>query len=464
MYYRPQLSRPYSDGELEDILTDALRVLERIGIACGHRETVDRVTAEQGIVWEEGRLKFDPDTMRGHVEDVRRRNAATPDEEPAFEALASWCCLNYADPETGQVRPPTTEDAAQMTRLMDARGCSYWSIPLVPMDVPPQHATLTGEYIAMKHSRGLGGFMTVIDPQEIEFLIEMNQAVGRTYLLDEQIGISPLRFNDHGLEAALKFVGRDDVKVILVGAMPSVGSTTPLAVRSALVQSAAEGLGLSLTRVRLGMGEGGFGAALYPFDFQYTTMPFGSAESAFYYAVSLQMVGFLNGRTSRFGAFRSIARMPDAQAAAERATNALWQAMLGIRRFTAIGQLALDEVFSPQQVIIDDDILAHVARIIRGLDPLAAGGDVVEEIAAGVTEGNFLGERATVKGYREFMHFPELFHHYNVGRWRAEGCPTILSEAWERARQQIASCDFHLPDDRQRDLDRIYQKALKAIV
>ena len=159
MYYRPQLSRPYSDGELEDILTDALRVLERIGIACGHRETIDRVTAEQGIVWEEGRLKFDPATMRAHVEDVRRRSAATPDEEPAFEALASWCCLNYADPETGEVRPPTTEDAAQMTRLMDARGCSYWSIPLVPMDVPPQHATLTGEYIAMKHSRGLGGFM-----------------------------------------------------------------------------------------------------------------------------------------------------------------------------------------------------------------------------------------------------------------------------------------------------------------
>jgi len=462
VHYHPQLNRPYTNEDLEGILTDALRVLRELGIACEHRETIDRVTAQPGMTFDDGRLRFDPDTMRSHVDEVRRRNSATPDSEPEFEALTSWCCLNYADPETGQVRPPTTEDAAQMTRLMDARGCSYWSIPLVPMDVPPQHATLTGEYIAMKHSRGLGGFMAVLDPEEIELLIEMNQAVGRTYLLDEQVGISPLRFNDHGLEAALKFAGRDDVKVILVGAMPSVGSTTPLPVRSALVQSAAEGLGLSLTSMRLGMGEGGFGAALHPFDFQYTTMPFGSAEAALYYAVSLQMAGFLNGRTSRFGAFRSIARMPDPQAAAERTANALWQAMLGIRRFAAIGQLALDEVFSPQQVIIDDDILSHVARIVRGMDPLA-GSDPVEEIAAGLAAGSFLGERATVKGYRQFMHFPKLFHHYNVGHWKELGSPTILDEAWQRARELIRSNEFELPADQARDLDRIYRKALKTI-
>ncbi|NIA21292.1 MAG: hypothetical protein GWP05_04840 [Anaerolineaceae bacterium] len=463
MHYQPELNRPYTDDELDDVLTDALRVLQELGIACEHRETIDRVTAEPGIRHESGRLKFDPDTMRAHLDEVRRRNAGRPDEEPQFEALASWCCLNYADPETGRVRPPTTEDAVQMTRLMDARGCSNWSIPLVPMDVAPRHATLTGEYVAMKHSRGLGGFMAVLDPAEIEFLIEMNQAVGRTYLLDEQIGISPLRFNDHGLEAALKFAGRDDVKVILVGAIPSVGATTPLPIRSALTQTVAEGLGLSLVSVRLGFGEGGFGCGLQPFEFQYAGIIFGGPEEMLMRLASSQMGAFLNGRRGWIGTFHSMARMPDAQAAAERTAGVLWQAMHGVRRFRGVGQLAVDEVFSPQQAIIDDDILALVARAVRGMDPLATDGDPVEEIAEGLSEGTFLAQPATVAQYRQFMQFPELFRRYNVGHWQNLGSPTILDEAWQRAQQLIDENDFELPADQARDLDRIYRKALQTI-
>lgn len=464
MHYRPQLNLPYSNDDLEGILADALRVLARLGIACEDRGTVDRVTAAPGVTRDAGRLKFDPDVLREHVADVRQRNAALTDNEPDFEALPAWCCLNYADPETGEVRPPTTEDTVQMTRLMDARGCGDWSVPLVPADVDPRHATLTGEYVAMKHSRRLGGFMPAMDPVEIELLIEMNQAVGRTYHLVEQVSISPLRFNDLGLASALRFAGRDDVQVTLTGAIPSVGSTTPFPVRSALVETVAEGLALSLTTARLGLGQGGFGAGLQAFDFQYTTMPFGSPESMLYSAVSMQMSAFLNGRPSRFGGFRSMARRPDAQAAAERAASVLWGALLGARRFRGCGQLALDEVFSPQQAIIDDDILAHVARLIRGLDPLASGGgDPVDQIAEGLQMGTYLGQEATVRGYREFCHFPTLFHHWSVDQWRTRGEPAILAEAWDRAREQIAACEFHLPADQERALEQVYRRALREV-
>jgi hypothetical protein len=56
-----------------------------------------------------------------------------------------------------------------------------------------------------------------------------------------------------------------------------------------------------------------------------------------------------------------------------------------------------------------------------------------------------------------------LFHRYNVGRWHGLGEPTVLAEAWEKAQAQIRSCEFHLPADRQRELDRIYEKARKAV-
>jgi len=461
--YRPQLTRPYTDDQLEGMLTDALRVLETIGVECNEPGAVERVTAEAGVTHDGGRLKFDPDAMRAHIAEVRERIAATEDVEPPFEALTAWCCLNYADPETHEVRPPTTEDAIRMTRLMDARGCSNWSIPLVPADVNPRHRTLACEYIALANSRGLGGFTPATDKREIEYLIDMYQAAGRTFLLDEQIGISPLRFNDEGLAAALHFAWRDDVNVILVGPIPSVGSTTPFSIRSAVVQSVAESLALSLTTVRLGLGEGGFSAGLQSFDFQYLTMPYGSAEATLYTALTARMTEHLTGRTPRTGGFRSMARMPDAQAAAERTAYVLWQALLGCRRFRGVGQLAIDEIFSPEQVIIDDAILAHVERIVRGLDPMASGGDVVDEIAAGLAAGGFIAEEATVANFRDQMLFPDLFCHYNVGHWRSIGAPTVCADAWARARQQLATWDFQLPTDRRKELDRIYNEAIRTI-
>lgn len=465
MVYHPQLSLPYSDADMEGILTDGLRILKEIGIACSEPQTVERVTADPGVTWEAGRLKFAPDTMRDHVAEIRKRRAAdASDPPPPFELLAAWSGLNYADPDSGAVRPPTTEDAVRMTRLMDAFGGHDWSIPLVPSDVNPRHATLTSEYIALGNSRALGGFMSVMDTREIEFLIEMHQAVGRKYLLDEQIGISPLRFNDHGLASALAFMDRDDVTVILVGSIPAAGSTVPFNLGAAMATVVAEGLSLSLTRKRLGFDEGGYGGGLSPFDFQYLTIGFGSAEESLFVALGHQLSRYINGAASYFGVMHSIARMPDAQAASEKMSDALFQALLGKRRFRGGGQLAVDEVFSPQQLIIDQAILEHVERIVRGFDPLAQTDDLIGEVQAGVTEGNYVAEKPTVRNFRENCLMPDLFHHYNVGHWRGLGSPTVLAETWQRCKDLIEGNDFRLPDDQARDLERIYQTALKTIV
>jgi trimethylamine:corrinoid methyltransferase-like protein len=464
MIYRPRLTLPYADGEMEAILSDALGVLKQIGIACGHHESVARILAHPGVAYDGKRLKFEPDLVAAHVEGIRRRNRAVTQQEPPFEALASWACLNICDPETGQVRPPTTADAAQMTRLMDARGCGDWSIPVIPADADRRQTAIVCEYVALTNSRRLGGFLPVTDVQEAEFLIAMNRAVGRTYRLVEQVSISPLRFNDHGLAMALAFQGRDDVVVTLTGAIPGVGVTVPFPVRSALVENAAESLALSIAVERLGFGRGGVGLSLQPYDFQHATMVFGGPEWMLYDVLNRQMYEFLNRQPQRFGAFRSIARMPDPQAAAERSAALLWQALLGARRFRGAGQLAVDEVFSPQQVVIDDEMLAQTARVVRGLDPQAGAADVLAEVAEGLEDGTYMDKPSTARAFRDFCIFPPLFHRYNVGHWRAIGRPTVLAEAWEKAKEQIRSCDFQLSASQSDELERVYAEALRAAV
>jgi trimethylamine:corrinoid methyltransferase-like protein len=465
MHYAPRLNLPFSENDLQGILSDGLRVLQKIGIACSDRPTIDRLTAAPGIRYEGDRLHLDPDMARKHVQDVQRAGAATVVQEPPFEMQAPWCCLEYADPVSGQVRSPTTVDATQMARFMDARGGRNWPVPVIPADVPRRHMTLACEHIALSNTRKMGGFTIAIDPTEIEFLIEMNQAAGRVFTLVEQISISPLRFNDHGLAAYHRFAGRTDVRVILVGAMACVGSTAPLPIRSAIVQVCAEAIALSLAgSILAGGGGGSFGGEIFPFDFQHALLLFSGPEDMLYWSMDKQLLEFLNGQRAWGGSFHSMGRQPDPQAVAERTALALWQAIHGARRFHGAGQLAIDHVFSPQQAVIDDEILAMIAHVVRGLDPLAGDPDPVAEIAEGVAGGTFIDQPATAAGFRAVSWFPKLFHRYNVGHWHEMGSPTILADAWEKAQEQIRSCDFHLPADRQQELDRIYQKARKTVV
>lgn len=461
--WSPSIILPFPLSELEHILYDALRVLQEIGVECDHKGVMDRLLDWGGAFVNGDRVCF----MEGHVRDYVEQKQARPEEAASEESSAfsldgCWAGLNYCDPETQEIRPATSREAAEMARLWDARGISG-VVPLLPGDVPPTLATLAAERLALMNSRHLGGMLTVKDAEEARFLIDMNLAAGRRYRLVEQVGISPLKLNAQGLETALSFLGHPDVDVRLTGFIPMAGATCPLDPRTALVQSVAELLALEIVCAVLGFPNAGLELRVEPFDFQYSTIVFGSPEWCIYRVLALQMTAYLTGRPERSGRFRSVAKRPDAQAACERTASALWQALLGVRRFGAVGQLSVDEVFSPQQAVLDREILHYVERIIHGLDLHDGQVDAVALIQKGVTDETFLGVPDTVARFRDFYWFPEIFRHWNLGTWRAEGEPSILGEAWARAREEIATSTFRLSEDQQKQVDRIYAKAQRRL-
>ena len=460
--WSPTLTGPWPQSELESILEDALRVLAEVGVACAHEATIARLREQGGVEHRDGRLRFEVAATRDHVLRVRDGRAHAEPDDLTLTMDGCWAGLQYCDPATGVVRPGTTDEVIAMTRLWEARG--YAGVPpLQPGDVPPRLVTLACERIALLHSSRLGGSMTVTDPREVEFLIEMNLAAGRRYTLVEQVPISPLRFDDHGLETIHRFLGRPDLNVSVTSSIPMAGATCPLDPRAAMVQSVAEAVAHDRLCQALGLGPGGMGLRVEPFDFQYSFIVFGSPEWCLYRVLVRQMHEFLSGRAPRGGMFRSVAKRPDAQAAAERTASVLWQALMGIRRFGAVGQLSVDEVFSPQQAVIDQEILAYVQRIIRGHDFSGEALDPVALIRQGVAEGSFIGVADTVRRFREMYDFPSLFRHWNLGRWHTAGQPDILAEAWRRAQDEIAACTFALPDDQARDVERIHAEAVGAL-
>jgi trimethylamine:corrinoid methyltransferase-like protein len=458
MNWNPSISSPWSPADLEAILEDALQVLEEIGVECAHQGARARLAGWEGATCVGDRVRFARAPVRDHLEGKRTPPAEVLDEgDLAFSLGGCWAGLNYCDPETLDVRPASSQVAGQMARLWDARGLSG-VVPLVPGDVPPGLVTLAAERIALTHSRHLGGSLTVTDLEEVRYLIDMNLAAGRRYRLMEQVGISPLRFDAVGLETALHYLDHPDVEVSLSGFIPIAGVTCPLDPRSAVVQATAEALAMEVLRSVLGFADDGPSIRVEPFDYRYSAIVFGSPEWCLYRVLVLQMNEFLTGRPARGGVFRSVAKRPNAQAACERTASALWQALLGVRRFGAVGQLSVDEVFSPQQAVLDGEILGYVERVLRGLD-FGPHTDAVELIHQGSGEGSFIGLEDTVRRFRGFYRFPDLFRHWNVGRWRAEGEPAILDEAWARARAEIATSTFALPEDQRVEVDRIYDRA-----
>ena len=384
--------------------------------------------------------------------------------------------LNYCDPETQEVRPATSEEAARMARFWDARDIN-WCIPVNPGDVNPALTTLAGERIAVKNSRKLGGFLTVLDPEEVRFLIDMFAAAGRRYRLNEQVGISPLRFNEEGMETAFQFIDNPDVDVILSGSIPMAGATCPLQPRAAMVQSLAESAAQDilsrafgiLRGAQLGIDPGDLqvGGGLLRvevFDFQYSTIVWGSAEWCLFYSLMASLREYLWGHPGRTGFFRTTAKRPDAQAMTERTASVMWQALLGARKFSGVGQICIDEVFSPQQAVLDGEILKYVERVVKGLDPAPGETDPVTLIREGIDQGSFLGVMDTVTRFRDFFTFPEMFRHWNLGRWRGEGEPGLLAEAWQRAQEVIRTSDHKLSEKQEKDVDAIYDRAAKYLL
>jgi trimethylamine:corrinoid methyltransferase-like protein len=80
-------------------------------------------------------------------------------------------------------------------------------------------------------------------------------------------------------------------------------------------------------------------------------------------------------------------------------------------------------------------------------------------IREGVELGTFAGVDDTVDRFREFFWFPDMFRHWNLGRWRAEGSPEHLDQAWKRAQDTITESTHELNDDQKREIASIYLKA-----
>jgi trimethylamine--corrinoid protein Co-methyltransferase len=94
-------------------------------------------------------------------------------------------------------------------------------------------------------------------------------------------------------------------------------------------------------------------------------------------------------------------------------------------------------------MVIDNDMMGNVLRIVRGIEvnEETLSYDVIESAVFG--EGHFLNEKQTLKIMQSEYLYPELADRRNAGDWEESGKETVYDLAHERVVRMLSS---HYPE------------------
>jgi trimethylamine:corrinoid methyltransferase-like protein len=469
----PRLQVPFSDGDMQQVIRGARRVLDEIGVLCPSAQVRKLLSSLPGARESGDRVYYGEAVVDAILADSRipGKDVIGPDTagRAKLSIAAPWCCLNIADVAAGRVRPATSAEAARAVRLLEAVGAEVGVAPVAAGDVPAEMANLAGLRTVLKHSRTGRSLTNQPAPQQLETAIEMGAAAGRPPRAFIMVMISPLRYDTDGLEYFLRYREKPGIELGLSGAMPCTGATSPLHLPGTLIQALAEMLAMAACQRALGMGGTVAVVRCDPCDFRTGNYVIGSPEFQLLDMASRALYRALTGTVRTGGAFRSMAKFPDAQAMAERSFTVLFQALQGARHFGHAGQLSMDELFSGEQVVLDLEILRQVERIVGGMawdeqpTAAAAADSAVEMIRRGVATGHYLDADETLAGCRDFFHTSDLFGYEKLQTWVHRGSPAVLHRAGQRVAELVDSTsECVLPPDQAREVDRIFHRACRA--
>lgn len=151
------------------------------------------------------------------------------------------------------------------------------------------------------------------------------------------------------------------------------------------------------------------------------------------------------------------AKTPGFEAAAQKLISALFNVTACGAGYIAAGLLGVDEILSPVQMILEDEMLSALNYITRGLetdgDTLALG--AVEETGPG---GSFIAADHTAMNFREHVWMPVLWSKEMFNIWNKGGRKTDADKAAEKYMSIISDdkpLERHISEATEKELMKI---------
>jgi len=472
--------------EMGLIHATALRILDEVGMRVASHEALDYLEAYGCRVDRDAMVvRFPQDVTQGAV-DRMRQEYADPQRIPQkmavrysqiyfstmphrvhtdFTTNTGGFCVFIYDLD-GVRRPATMEDVRASIRLADAlENVDFMGLPVSAQEVPAPLRPVAMAAELVKHTRKLGGIETFdrLDARYVSRIAEVvagsPEALRREPIL---VGYaearSPLCLDRNMAEIIIEYVKLGLPQSL--DTMPGGGTTAPATTAGVLAVGMAETLG------GLVLGKAVDENAILSVDVcpSFADLHTGlytycSAERMPLLAATVQMISEYYGCPGGTHGSKTDACYPGMQAGIEKALSTLFPLMAGATGIGVTGHLENAVTFSPQQLVIDNEIAGAVRRMFEGFEVTAdtLAFDVIQEVGIG---GNYLGHPHTLTHFRKEQFLSRLFERLSWESAWSQPCRGIEQKAKRRAAELMArEAEPVLTPEQEQAIDEIVAEA-----
>ena len=464
--------RLLTEEQVREIHRASLEILETIGVRVLHEEGV-QLLKDAGCKVKEDNIVQIPNWLveecirsapsRITMYNQKEEEAMRLEGRNIYFGLGTDLISTY-DLKTGETRPSRLQDVANAATVADyCEEVDFIASFALPSDVP-----INSMYIecakAMMENSVKPIFFTAAGQEDLAFIIEMAAAVAggedalreKPFLIHYSEPTAPLT-HSHGAVRKLFLCAEKGIPICYTPG-DSLGATTPVTLAGGIVQANAEALsGIVLHQVRAKGSPIISGFAVVPLDmrtaiFSYGAPDFRLTNSAFadiyhYYEIPI------------WSTVGSDAHCLDAQAAMEHAFGTLMAALDGANLIHDIGYLGQGLLGNPAAIVMCNEIISYVKRIIRGFDVSREkiGVDVIQKVGPG---GSFLTQKHTANHFRQELWQPEFSNRDTPKMWMGKGSKSYEETVIQKALDILETYQPEpLPEDVRRKIDEIARKA-----
>ncbi len=477
-----------STEEMEQIHQGAMKVLAEVGMKIDCYEALDYLNSYGCQVDYDSKIvKFPPDIVENTVKKKRDAYASKNyrglkmpvryteiyfSNRPRklvtdFTTNAGGFPVYILDLE-GRRRKTNLEDVTASIRLADALdNINLIGLPCSAQEVPGGDRPILMAAELVKNTSKLGG-IEAWTRRDVEYLYKMGLVIAggeeefRKYpvLVGYAEVRSPLCLDKNMTEVFMEYVKRGIPQSL--DTMPMGGISAPATSAGTLTLGIAESLcGLvlgysinpdAILRVDITPGLGDMKSGIFPYA---------GADRLALLVGAIQMVTDYYGCPGGTHGGKTDACFPGMQAGFEKALSIIYPILAGATGVGTLGQLESGTTFSPLQLVIDNEIVRYIKRMLNGFEvnkeKLAL--DVIKEVGIG---GNYLMHPHTVRNFRKEFWLSDLTERMSWDTWGKEEFRGIEEKAKEKARWIINN---HYPEPLDRDkrkmIDEIVEEALK---
>ncbi len=466
---RPSL-RLLSDTLADDIISEALDLLARIGLFVENEEGRDLLHAAGARVEASSKKAYLPHSL------VQKALASAPHDIAMYDVSGTKsfvlendtvhfdpgsAALKIFDHRINAQRPVLTRDLVRFSRLTDRlENFDFQSTGLVSSDVPAAMADCYRLFIALQCCSKpiVTGTFVVEGFRPMKAMLEAVRG-GSDALRRKPLAIfdacpsPPLKWSNLTTQSIID-CARAGIPSEFV-AMPLAGATAPATLSGALVQHTAENLaGLVITQLAAPGAPVIFGGSPAIFDMRTATPPMGAIESMMLSVGYTQIGKTLHLPTHGYMGL-SDAKCIDTQAGLESGVGTILAALAGVNVVSGGGMMDYENCQSLEKLVIDNEICGMAYRLVRGItqrdERMAL--DLFTDLGDST---DFLTHPSTLQWFQKEQFLPKIINRENYQQWVVDNKPSLADRASAEAERILsAEPQFTLKDEIVRELNGI---------